>query len=1014
MISPGGLESLFLTLFPGKPELLRFTRQFLGARISQLIDREESQASTSRRLVRELLERKLVNEKLFDSLVAVRPDRSDVINNVRETTLAAIANDDRNETTRLENRAQPESTTASTVESAPGPSSDEYDREKWRSSLNELFESIPASSNTPVSNWTEAAAVLPHFNPLELRPLGGTSEKDDGLTALAGLSEVRTDGRWTLQLRPRREAIARLWKEKRLPEALKATTKLDRNSAYRSILKSIAKRKKIIINPHADYTWALAAREVAEWFANSEVSPINLDQVSTLLERHETIEPLRKLTGTHFRGRKKELARLRAHQRAQQGTRRVLKITGIGGVGKSTLLGKLLLELEQTKGPPPPWVYLDFDHPEVDPNNPARLIELIARRLGLLYAGGDRAHLFHQLESASAGDTSMAFDIGLGPAASRSELVEALDGVVRQLTLKPSLLLVFDTFEQTQVRGPAVVASFMETIHAILSQLPYARLVISGRGTIEGFSNATSVHLTELDKATALSVLQALGIRSAVTRRRIVQTVGRNPLSLHLSARAIKLKQISVKDLALFAADTQRVQLQGRLYTRVLGHIADSEIRHLAHPGLIVRRITPGVIRKVLADVCGIDPGHADALFARLPEQVSLFTSDNPAPGEPMALRHRQDLRESMLDLMVVDPIWKDRLSGIHSRAIEYYQGRRDPIGRAEELYHRLMRNDPPADLDRLWSDDLINSMSRSWLEPFPERARSWLAIRLGYKVSTPKLRQVDWEAYAQREVRSYLETGNLQAAFKVLSERSRRLPGSVLVPLEIEALRAGGQLEKALTVCLKGLHRIARAQKPDAALQLHLLAAQIGLELARKRIVKQHAERARRLAVSLQDQVAELLALEMLARLDTIGSKGIQGFSTNNLLAIERAFVGTQEDTLRQSPDVATKIVRAVGPQSRQVLKKMATTFNGQPELFRQDAFQMAGLLRQAQAKEGGNLVLGDIASSVGLPSDNFDLQELANNTIRYNYQGNALATLLDAFGEDKDIRSATADLIL
>ena len=43
-----------------------------------------------------------------------------------------------------------------------------------------------------------------------------------------------------------------------------------------------------------------------------------------------------------------------------------------------------------------------------------------------------------------------------------------------------------------------------------------------------------------------------------------------------------------------------REVLQGVLFRRILGHIHTPEIRQLAHPGLVLRRITPDLIKEVL------------------------------------------------------------------------------------------------------------------------------------------------------------------------------------------------------------------------------------------------------------------------------------------------------------------------------------------------------------------------------------------------------------------------------
>src|SRR5262249_50070733 len=49
---------------------------------------------------------------------------------------------------------------------------------------------------------------------------------------------------------------------------------------------------------------------------------------------------------------------------------------------------------------------------------------------------------------------------------------------------------------------------------------------------------------------------------------------------------------------------TQRVT--GILVNRMIGHIRDKEVRKLANPGLVVRAVTPKVIREVMAPASGL------------------------------------------------------------------------------------------------------------------------------------------------------------------------------------------------------------------------------------------------------------------------------------------------------------------------------------------------------------------------------------------------------------------------
>ena len=78
MTSSAALESLLLSLFK-KDELLRFARQFYGARIAQIVQAEKSDTAAAIRLASELVERNRVDGKLFDALLATRPDHAQAI-----------------------------------------------------------------------------------------------------------------------------------------------------------------------------------------------------------------------------------------------------------------------------------------------------------------------------------------------------------------------------------------------------------------------------------------------------------------------------------------------------------------------------------------------------------------------------------------------------------------------------------------------------------------------------------------------------------------------------------------------------------------------------------------------------------------------------------------------------------------------------------------------------------------------------------------------------------------------
>src|SRR4029450_2638735 len=111
--------------------------------------------------------------------------------------------------------------------------------------------------------------------------------------------------------------------------------------------------------------------------------------------------------------------------------------------------------------------------------------------------------------------------------------------------------------------------------------------------------------LRGLGEADAVDLLQHLapgeddGVLTELARR-----VEGNPLSLHLAADVLRRTGTNpVRLLAVAEGD-----VQGQLYARLLEHIRDPRVRAIAHPGLVVRRITPAAIQGGLAAPWGDRP----------------------------------------------------------------------------------------------------------------------------------------------------------------------------------------------------------------------------------------------------------------------------------------------------------------------------------------------------------------------------------------------------------------------
>lgn len=998
------LVSLFGRIFSGS-SLERFIRRHFGTRFAGTTSVKASRSNRTRIIVDELLDHHLVDDRLFDLLLDESPGDAELIDRVREEyTVTEVSPEDPEE-------SEPGVRTA-------GDPGDE--RSAWRSKLeSRLSAKAKAVPNTP-SAWIRAAAVHPDFNPVKLRPFAPDGNTAGGLLALANYCDTRFDGRWELRLRERRKALQVLWSEGSIEAAIDCNP--HEQSAHSSLLRMLSLTHPLPFPAIASYPTLLAAIDVDNWLTEIDAEIFNVDRVHAAVERYERIDPLRKLVGTHFRGRKEELDTLERHSMGAPEDKPILIVWGIGGAGKSTILGKHLLELDSQDDLPKPWAYVDFDDPAIDPSDHAGLIEEIARHLGLLYSGTeisdeelDPQSAYISLESLASQDEhrDLKFSVDTSATDTRS-LVESLAAATTALPMEPSFLLILDTFEQVQVRGRYAVQRVRELIDEILAVMPFARIVVSGRGDIPQWPDAGHLPIGDLDSESADQVMIALGVDKPEARKTVVEQLGTNPLTLRLVADGIKSGRLSVEDLDKLVVGARSVRLQGHLYTRILGHIQDGEVRRLAHPGLVVRRISGGVISSVLTEICEIRPERVADLLDRLPLNVSLFELDESMPGEGPALRHRQDVRETMLGLMVEDPTWRPKLESIHDLAVGHYSGFDHPIARTEELYHRLMRDDDPSELDPLWSEEIAGSIGRSWDEPLPQRAKLWLGTRIGRLDGLPEaeLRSIDKELNAAREVRIQLASKDFEGALQVLSEVDERSEGSPLFALECRALASLDRHEDAFDAAIRGLDTLAESEHPRKVMELRELAATEAMRSSNFDAVIEQTNEAIRIANSLGDTNAFLELLDLNVR--AMQAKGDTDVAESGALELEQVFLNADERELRSLPDVSGRIVKTLGAGSPQVLRKAALTFGNRENqsVINQDVFQLEQLLEQMESRDSARADLVQLATQVGLPSQKFEMVDLAGAAIRYGRMGDALAMVLDHAGSDRKIREQALSL--
>lgn len=480
----------------------------------------------------------------------------------------------------------------------------------------------------------------------------------------------------------------------------------------------------------------------------------SLPEALRLLNLAELLEPLRILIGVtggwddrrakdRFSGRSEERRLLRGfvdvlrsegvYERIQRATAwalegvsaaitgrstGVLVIAARGGLGKTALIAKFVLDHALAQERPFPFAYLDFDRWALQPREPRLLLVEVAGQVALQYPSLEPrlSTLRHRLRAAVvdplAGDVEDAFD--------------EFRYLVRELVRDKGLpfLLVLDTMEVVQYDPQALkgVTAFVDALFA--APFPELRVVAAGRADIPELRQATDTRaegrllpLKPLLLADAERMADRLGQGLLGTKwhsawvRKVVGTSShpsdrREPLSIRVAVELLRSADDLQAREALAAeieggGEEARGEFVAVLYEkRILHHVRDPDVRALAWPGLILRRVTREIVRDLLAEQCGLTQERAEAAFEGLAREAWIVQRR----GE--ALYHHPDLRTRTLPLMRRHN--PQVFADVNNAAIRYFHGRRErsPADRAEWLYHRLLGGEKPEEVELDWSKE--------------------------------------------------------------------------------------------------------------------------------------------------------------------------------------------------------------------------------------------------------------------------------------------------------------------
>ena len=723
----------------------------------------------------------------------------------------------------------------------------------------ELLKQSEKNGEAALHSYRGAAAVMSTFDSESLRPLDRKYAKDgdavlDLLEECERVPTVSGELQWMLQNTPRREALKQLGTREAMQRALAANSPRPDATLQKLFEAYLSHSAK----PLEEQTVAelTASLQVRDWLEGILDDLPDREALTNRLEWQQLLQPIRELVGEHFRGRTQELTDLHNYLKTGQPQRSIyqakpLMIFGPGGVGKSTLLAKFILETVDSAAIDDfVFCYRDFDRAALLPEQPVTLLAECVLQLGLQfpqiksYARDLRRSWLNELSASVGARQTVQTEGGERRATmkrhvakrhisdSRGDLYRYLDNCRRLIAELPRaheirLLLVLDTFERVQEVSFEFTEALWRFLDSLQSIFPLMSVIVAGRAELSDEIAHTPYPLKELDAEATRGYLAARGITNPQLADTIFRRVGGDPLSLRLTVDGLKQDHGDLSQLSKLPDDFGELEIdhelnQGWLYRRYLNRIRnDPEIQRLAYPGLVLRRVTPWVIREVLAVPCKVDvPSDEVArdLFERLARQSSLVTLE-----APLMLKHRRDVRKRMLLGLVQTE--GATVFDIHRRAVDYYA--KEPFSaaaRAEEIYHRLSISTRREEIDPRWEPGLEELLSDA-VDEIPPEMRGYLIAR----IKNTSL-AFNWDEADARSKEEFVATRASDAitvnrpadALKLLSGIRDRLPGSKLYLVEAHALERLGRYAPALIAANEGLFSARKAG--DAELELDLL----------------------------------------------------------------------------------------------------------------------------------------------------------------------------------------------
>lgn len=536
---------------------------------------------------------------------------------------------------------------------------------------------------------------------------------------------------------------------------------------------------------------------------------------------------------------------------------------GPGGIGKTALIGKFLLE--HVNAPQSGWFpfsYLTFDSETVDIREPFTLLVAITSQLEFQVpdgGSGSRARLAIQSFRSRVNDYRTGRDrlrrrasVTRNRSADLSNAEETLYrsfgsmlGEIAQAAGEEQgasqvpVLLVFDTFEEVFYRAQEEFLGFWRMLENAQSAFPRIRIIISGRiqprASWSSSVKAVELALANLSAPDAQRLLLNLGVTDPTVVHTLVRQLGGSPLTLRLAARVAESEDVTggikgVETRRFWVFSVAQSVVQGQLYRRILDHIHEPEVRALAHPGMVLRRVNVAIIRDVLAPICGlgkIDQDRAEYLFDSLRREHALVSIESDS-----SLRYREEVRQPVLALLMNDK--PDRVRAIQEAVVTFYLSSETVVDRAEEIYNRLMLKQSGEDIEGRWLSGVENFLYSS-VNELPVEQQIWLAGRMSIELPPASYQLADlssWERLIGRKALDAFRYGGPKETIALLKQRSDRSLDSPLFAIEARAWLALDFARDAMEVTGRALENYPALGNRGRLAEILWFRAQAALRL--------------------------------------------------------------------------------------------------------------------------------------------------------------------------------------